>query len=141
MRVEAKVSGRRAVESIERQMADFGGWRDSVAEALAAYGRQLARARFEDADARARLAAVSERLSAERLSVAFVAEFSRGKSELINALFFGDAGRRIVPSSAGRTTMCPTELLWDPARPPSVRLLPIETRAGDAPLGALRGDE
>ena len=138
---EAKAIGGLAVESIERQMADFGGWRDAVAEALAAYARQLVGARFDDADARARLAAMQERLTAERLSVAFVAEFSRGKSELINALFFGDAGRRIVPSSAGRTTMCPTELLWDPARPPSVRLLPIETRAGDTPLAALREDE
>jgi hypothetical protein len=26
----------------------------------------------------------------DRLSVAFVAEFSRGKSELINAIFFAD---------------------------------------------------
>ncbi len=47
------------------------------------------------------------------MSVAFVAEFSRGKSELINAIFFADYGQRILPSSAGRTTMCPTELLYD----------------------------
>jgi hypothetical protein len=65
----------------------------------------------------------------DRLSVAFVAEFSRGKSELINAIFFADYGQRIVPSSPGRTTMCPTELAWDPALAPCIRLLPIETRA------------
>jgi hypothetical protein len=35
----------------------------------------------------------------------------RGKSELINAIFFADYGKRILPSSAGRTTMRPTELL------------------------------
>jgi hypothetical protein len=34
-----------------------------------------------------------------------------------------------LPSSAGRTTMCPTELLYDETFPPSIRLLPIETRA------------
>jgi hypothetical protein len=60
--------------------------------------------------------------------VAFVAEFSRGKSELINAIF-AEYGQRILPSAAGRTTMCPTELLWDAAWAPSIRLLPIETRA------------
>jgi hypothetical protein len=65
----------------------------------------------------------------DRLSVAFVAEFSRGKSELINAIFFADYGQRIVPSSPGRTTMCPTELAWDATLPPCIRLLPIETRA------------
>ncbi|MCM5571789.1 dynamin family protein [Burkholderiaceae bacterium FT117] len=128
------------MESLERQMADFGGWRAELRGAIEVYGRRLAAARLVDADVRERLDAMLARLAAERLSVAFVAEFSRGKSELINALFFGDAGRRIVPSSAGRTTMCPTELLWDPARPPSVRLLPIETRAADTPLSALRDD-
>ena len=46
----------------------------------------------------------------EKLVVAFVAEFSRGKSELINAIFFADTGRRILPATPGRTTMCPVEL-------------------------------
>jgi hypothetical protein len=56
---------------------------------------------------------LQERLREDRLNVAFVAEFSRGKSELINAIFFADYGDRMLPSSAGRTTMCPTELLYD----------------------------
>src|SRR5208282_1395462 len=76
----------------------------------------------------ARIARVLARLADDRLSIAFVAEFSRGKSELINAIFFADYGQRILPSSAGRTTMCPTELLYDETLPPSIRLLPIETR-------------
>ena len=33
-----------------------------------------------------------------------------------------------VPASAGRTTMCPTELGYDAEVPPCLRLLPIETR-------------
>ncbi|MBW8722411.1 MAG: dynamin family protein, partial [Polaromonas sp.] len=37
-------------------------------------------------------------------------------------------GRRIMPASAGRTTMCPTELGYDADVPPCLRLLPIETR-------------
>jgi hypothetical protein len=60
-----------------------------------------------------RLGRLCERLVDDKLSIAFVAEFSRGKSELINAIFFADYGQRILPSSAGRTTMCPTELLYD----------------------------
>ena len=60
--------------------------------------------------------------------MAFVAEFSRGKSELINAVFFPYYGNRVLPSTAGRTTMCPTELLYDPDRAPAIQLLPIETR-------------
>jgi hypothetical protein len=66
--------------------------------------------------------------------VAFVAEFSRGKSELINAIFFAGYKRRIMPASAGRTTMCPTELGYDVGVPPCLRLLPIETRLQPQPL-------
>jgi hypothetical protein len=60
--------------------------------------------------------------------VALVAEFSRGKTELLNAIFFADYKQRLLPSSAGRTTMCPTELRWDEKDGPCVKLLPIETR-------------
>jgi hypothetical protein len=37
-------------------------------------------------------------------------------------------GRRIMPASAGRTTMCPTEMGYDSDVSPCLRLLPIETR-------------
>ena len=74
----------------------------------------------------------------DKLIVAFVAEFSRGKSELINAIFFADFGARLLPATAGRTTMCPTELLFDATRPPSIRLLPIETRLKDATVEEFR---
>ncbi len=67
-------------------------------------------------------------LKNDKIMVAFVAEFSRGKSELINAMFFADYGRRIMPASVGRTTMCPTEIAYEPQEPPCLRLLPIESR-------------
>jgi hypothetical protein len=71
---------------------------------------------------------LESQVRSDKVMVAFVAEFSRGKSELINALFFASYGRRIMPASAGRTTMCPTELGYDADVPPCLRLLPIETR-------------
>jgi hypothetical protein len=116
----------------------YGAWRTGLAEAIGRYGRWLADAGLADAPLQSRLARAIDRLRDDRLSIAFVAEFSRGKSELINALFFADYGQRIVPSSAGRTTMCPTELMWDPSQPPGIRLLPIETRLRDASLAELR---
>ena len=75
-----------------------------------------------------RLQHLANRVRSEQILVAFVAEFSRGKSELINALFFADYGCRIMPASAGRTTMCPVELGFDVRLAPSLRLLPIDTR-------------
>ncbi len=91
-----------------------------------------------DAPGRALAAAVRQRLASDRLVLAFVAEFSRGKSELINALFFADTGRRVLPATPGRTTMCPVELAWDAQQPPSLSLLPIATRAGGQTVLALR---
>lgn len=75
-----------------------------------------------------RLQRLETQVRSDKVMVAFVAEFSRGKSELINAIFFAGYGRRIMPAAAGRTTMCPTELGYDIDEPPSLRLLPIETR-------------
>ena len=116
----------------------YGAWRDELAASIGRYGRWLDEAGLSDAPLRARLGRMLERLRDDRMSVAFVAEFSRGKSELINALFFSDYGQRVLPSSAGRTTMCPTELLWDPSAPPGIRLLPIETRLRDTTVADLR---
>ena len=75
----------------------------------------------------------------DKLYIAFVAEFSRGKSELINAIFFAGFGARILPSSAGRTTMCPTELQYDSGQEPQLRLLPIETRKSGTTIAEYKG--
>jgi hypothetical protein len=108
---------------------DYGTWRAGIAAALEEYRAALVALELFDAAALTRLSQAQARVRDDRLSVAFVAEFSRGKSELINAIFFADYGQRILPSSAGRTTMCPTELLYDASLVPCIRLLPIETRA------------
>ena len=107
----------------------YSAWRQGVVTALKTYQSWVAEAALTDAATEQRIARTLARLADDKLSVAFVAEFSRGKSELINAIFFADYGQRILPSAAGRTTMCPTELMYDPNLAPSIRLLPIETRA------------
>jgi len=123
-----------------QDLQQYGAWRDSVAAALEQYRVWVQAAELLDAEAEQRLARALARVRDDRLSVAFVAEFSRGKSELINAIFFADYGQRIVPSSPGRTTMCPTELAWEPALPPCIRLLPIATRAAHLAIGDYRDD-
>ncbi|HTY99772.1 MAG TPA: dynamin family protein, partial [Rhodocyclaceae bacterium] len=116
----------------------YSQWRDGVARATERLRGWLAESDLLDSQIEQRLDRVVNRLAEDRLVVAFVAEFSRGKSELINALFFADRGGRILPSSAGRTTMCPTELAWDRSLPPRIALLPIETRGEGASLSDLR---
>ncbi len=112
----------------------YSDWRRRLSGSVLGLHEWLQEQDLADAQVDLRVQQLLERLHQDKLVVAFVAEFSRGKSELINAIFFADFGARLLPSSAGRTTMCPTELLYDASRPPSIRLLPIETRLKDAPV-------
>ncbi len=80
-------------------------------------------------------------LHRDHVTVAVVGEFSRGKTELINALFFSDHNFRLLPTDAGRTTMCPTEIFQDNGEPPCLRLLPIETRLEELSLADLQERE
>jgi hypothetical protein len=114
-------------------------WRSSLDRHVAEYARLLGDHDLAEATEQARLEALRQRLLADRLMLAFVAEFSRGKSELINAIFFADTGRRVLPATPGRTTMCPVELFHDPQASPTLSLLPIETRLGGLSLAELRG--
>ena len=123
-----------------RDLEQYSAWRQGVVTALKNYQAWSADAALGDAATDQRIGRVLARLADDKLSVAFVAEFSRGKSELINAIFFADYGQRILPSAAGRTTMCPTELLYDASQAPSIRLLPIETRANNLSTSDYRDD-
>ncbi|MEN9480537.1 MAG: hypothetical protein RLZZ298_1932 [Pseudomonadota bacterium] len=115
--------------TLANQFAAYTQWRTNLFSSIGQFKNWLADNELSDAQIDLRLMQLLERLREDRLNVAFVAEFSRGKSELINAIFFAEYGNRMLPSSAGRTTMCPTELLFDGNKLPCIELLPIQTRA------------
>jgi hypothetical protein len=117
--------------TLTQQFTAYSEWRSQLSGRIETFRSWLSENELSDAQIELRLLQLLEKLREDRLNVAFVAEFSRGKSELINAIFFGDYGNRMLPSTAGRTTMCPTELLYDPSKPPSIELLPIQTRQGN----------
>ncbi len=117
---------------LAEQFSAYSQWRKALVETICDYRNWLNEQELNDAQIDLRIQQLLDRLREDKLNVAFVAEFSRGKSELINAIFFAEYGQRLLPSGAGRTTMCPTELLFDPGKPTSLQLLPIETRATDA---------
>jgi hypothetical protein len=114
--------------SFNEQFDQHGVWRREFAHQLKRLAEWMSSHELMDAAVQERLQRLEDQVRSDKVMVAFVAEFSRGKSELINAIFFADYGRRIMPASAGRTTMCPTELGYDASLSPSLRLLPIETR-------------
>ena len=126
---------------IQQRLTAYHQWKTHVSRAVLELRNWLESEGQSGTQIHERIDHTLDALDNDRLTIAFVAEFSRGKTELINALFFADYGRRILPSTAGRTTMCPTELIWDQERSEAyLRLLPIETRAQDASISELKGD-
>ena len=115
-----------------------GGWRAALEGHVRELIRFLREHELLDAPGADLLESLRQRLAGEKLVVAFVAEFSRGKSELINAIFFADTGRRILPATPGRTTMCPVELGYDADEPVGLALLPLETRLRSGSLADWR---
>jgi hypothetical protein len=123
---------------LQREIADYTAQRDRLVSALLDFSDWLDRHQGMDAERSLRLLDTADALKKDRLTLAFVAEFSRGKTELINALFFADYGCRLLPSDAGRTTMCPIEIYFDPLEEPGLRLLPIESRLRAESLSYLK---
>jgi hypothetical protein len=124
--------------SFANSLDALGDWRAALGARLDALAKFLAEHDLAQGPALEHLESLRQQLGNDKLVVAFVAEFSRGKSELINAIFFADTGRRILPATPGRTTMCPVELGWRGDEPASLLLLPIETRLEGLALGELR---
>ena len=114
--------------SFNEQFDQHSVWRREFALRLKLLAEWMRGHDLLNAAVEERLRRLEVQMRSDKVMVAFVAEFSRGKSELINAIFFAGYGRRIMPAGAGRTTMCPTELGYDADISPCLRLLPIETR-------------
>ena len=120
------------------RLDDQAAWRRALERGASAFARFLFEHDLDGPGQAGELDALRQRLLSDRLTLAFVAEFSRGKSELVNAIFFGQSGGRVLPATPGRTTMCPVELFHDPEQPPALALLPIETRLDGLSLAELR---
>ena len=123
---------------LEAKVNQYQEWRGSLTQTISDYRDWLAKGELTDSIQELRLYDMLEMLKRDQLVMAFLAEFSRGKTEAINALFFADFNQRLLPSEPGRTTMCPTEIFWDAREEPCIKLLPIGTRASDDSLTYLK---
>jgi len=122
----------------EAEIARYNRWREDLTQSVHAYHDWLESNRQLDVQQSIRFYDLLENLNKGRLMLAFLAEFSRGKSELINALFFSSFKERLLPSDVGRTTMCPTEIFHDPSEEPYLKLLSVETRYRDESISQLK---
>ena len=127
-----------ATNQFEAEAERYNEWRTTLARAVHDYHAWLERTNQLDVQQSIRFYDLLETLNKGRLLLAFLAEFSRGKSELINALFFSSFNERLLPSDVGRTTMCPTEIFHDPNEEPYLKLLSVETRYRDESISQLK---
>ncbi len=127
------------MERLDQQVSAYVDWKRDLVREITRYRGWLAHNRLNSEAVDHRLDRALRLLRSDQITLAFVGEFSRGKTELINSLFFSEYGQRMLPSRAGRTTMCPTELFYDPRAERSyIRLLPIETRLTETSIAQFK---
>ncbi|MDX1453569.1 MAG: dynamin family protein, partial [Oleiphilaceae bacterium] len=130
-----------AANGFSNQVEAYNDWKQGLIDEIGRYREWLSDNGLASEDIQQRLARGCKMLQDDHLTIAFVGEYSRGKTELINALIFAEFGQRMLPSQAGRTTMCPTEIFYDPQRSSNyLRLLPIETRLQNLSIADLKND-
>ncbi len=127
--------------AITERLAELQSWRHGLSEQIVRVKDFLLLHDFITANMSAALDEALLQAAAQRVTIAFVAEVGRGKSELINALFFSDLGRRLLPSGPGKGNRCVTELRFDRDVKTSVKLLPIETRESPKRFDELVAEE
>jgi len=127
--------------AITERLAELQSWRHGLSEQVVRVKEFLQLHDFMTANMSAALDDALAQVAAQRVTIAFVAEVGRGKSELINALFFSDLGRRFLPSGPGKGNRCVTELRFDRDVKTSVKLLPIETRESPKRFDELVAEE
>lgn len=123
------------------RLEEYTKWRSNLIQAMEMYKEWRVRYDMNERDTIDSIANIVETLKHDKLTIAFAAEFSRGKTELINALFFAETGVRLLPSMPGRTTMCPTEIFYDASGDSYIKLLSIETRMTDKSIAEYREDD
>jgi len=127
---------------LTEQLTVYFEWKRELVAKINFFQNWLIENNLNSFDIEQRLAQGKQLLTEDQLTIALVGEYSRGKTELINALLFSNFGQRILPSQAGRTTMCPTEIYFDPREGKSfLKLLPIETRLKDESIQSLKADD
>lgn len=126
------------MSTLENKVREYHTWRESLKKAISDYRDWLSKSNVSDSVYELRLYDLLQTLSRDQLIAAMLAEFSRGKTETINAIFFADFSQRLLPSEPGRTTMCPSEIFWDETEEPCIKLLPIQTRRTNDTINFLK---
>ena len=87
--------------AITERLAELKSWRIGISTQIARVTEFLQTHDFLTPNLEAALGDALAQVARQNVTVAFIAEVSRGKSELINGLFFADLGRRLPHDARG----------------------------------------
>lgn len=116
-----------ALPLLVERLRENHDWRLTIASAIQEIARLSVGLGLLPSGTMLRMENLAREVADHHLRISFFGEFARGKSELINALFFSYLGMRLMPSGPGQTTMCPVEIRYSD-QPSSLQLLPIRSR-------------
>ncbi|AIA54636.1 dynamin family protein [Acidithiobacillus caldus] len=111
------------------RLQEYHQWRHHIAAAVQEMARFSLSLELLPSGTLLRMESLAQEILDDQLKISFYGEFARGKSELINALFFHDYGARLLPSGPGQTTMCPVEIRATSGQAAHMELLPIRSRS------------
>jgi hypothetical protein len=124
--------------SFKAHLAIHGKWRSRALRAVHDLRTCLRAAGAGSPESDARLRRALAAIETDRLTIAVAGDDRRGKTELINALFFADFGRRLLPVTHPGGA-CPLEIQWQIGDTDAcLRLLPIDHLDSTEPLTALK---
>jgi hypothetical protein len=97
-------------DTLKKRFSDYKKWRDDLIVVIGNYQVWLQDQGLIDGADDLRIFELLEELESDKLTVAMVGEFSRGKTELINAIFFADYKQRLLPTEAGAHNHVPDRI-------------------------------
>lgn len=118
--------------ALTERLAELQSWRYGLLDLITATEARLAERELTPTMASQKFASLRSQINAERLRVVVLGDRARGKSTLINALFFPDQTADILPLSNARAHDITVELSFDATLPISVRARPAGTSPDDA---------
>ena len=85
-----------SMERLSQQVDAYVAWKRELMREITRYRSWLAHNRLGSPAVEAKLDRALKILRTDHITLAFVGEFSRGKTELINCLFFSQFGQRML---------------------------------------------
>ncbi len=121
---------------ITEKINDYCAWRLKLSQTISDYRNWLVKSQQSDSVRELRLFDIMQTIKYDQMLVGFISDNGRGKTELINALFFPEFNLRLLPSEGSRS--CPSEILWNSNEEPVLKLLPIETKKSEDTISYLK---